>query len=271
VGYVQSCGVPKSSAVATNEHKFFSDTSPAKIIGGQDLSQVNDSNFSIYSVAAIMDTSSLSGSTVCTGTFIAENIILTAAHCVSENAQDLLIKIGYSIYSEDASAHIQALKIIKHKDYVVGKNDLALIQVNSMNLLEKNIRIRPVRLVENFEIEFKNNLILLGYGTNQIETSEIDSDNDLQGAGSLRRVQVLPDAISLVMDSFVIDQSNGFGACHGDSGGPALINQNNEYFLVGVASGVQQGPNQADCVSTSVYTNVQSYKDWLNTSISMLK
>lgn len=234
------------------------------IIGGQDLGMNKKLNLS---VAAILRTSFDGRIDICTGTFITKNIILTAAHCVSEDPSDLQIKIGNSVISNHKSISLTAFKIIRHQDYELGKNDLALIQINHPEFVKKNISIRPVELVTDVEFEQKNNFILFGYGINQIDS--FAADDDLQGSGELRKANISEKLISKMGNQLIIDQSNTVGACHGDSGGPAFIlDQKNTYKIIGVASGVQQSELETDCAGQSVYTNLNSFKPWILQSIS---
>ncbi len=229
------------------------------IIGGQDLSLKSEMS---PTVAVLLDTSSAGSFSICTGTFIRKNIILTAAHCVPENSEDLAVKMGNSLFNEQEIKTLNVLKIIRHKDYQPGKNDLALVLIQP----DKNIFIKPAALSDAKKYFKNKNLLLFGYGDNEIDEAASD---DLKGAGSLRKLIVSAEYISHIENKFIIDQSHGFGACHGDSGGPAFIlNAKNKYVLAGVASGVRQTADQTDCTGQSEYTDVSKFQTWISQSIS---
>lgn len=236
-------------------------SSTQNIIGGQDLSLNSQINFS---VVAIINTSDLGSFSICTGTFITKNIILTAAHCVSKNSSEIWIKFGNSIFSDKKSISLSVKNIIQHPNYESQKNDLALVQI----INDKNILIQPVALASDLDILKPNNFILFGYGVNTSDESVADQ---MQGVGDLRKLQILSKFISSESDKFIVDQSNGYGVCSGDSGGPAFVlNAKNKYVLMGVASGVRQSESQTECSNQSEFTKVSAYQDWISTSIKKL-
>jgi secreted trypsin-like serine protease len=229
------------------------------IIGGQDLGRSQKLNTSVVAIL----TFGISGIQICTGTFISKNIILTAAHCVSTDPSDVAIHFSNSIFESDVNLKLNPLKILIHPDYVQGKNDLALIQIKN----DQNISISPVSIASDSDLKRKSGFTLFGYGVNRIGDTE--NSNDDLGAGNLRQLKISSQYISQRESKFIIDQSHGFGACHGDSGGPAfLTNSENKYVLAGVASGVRQSANQADCAGQSQYTDVSKFQTWILQSIS---
>jgi secreted trypsin-like serine protease len=231
-----------------------------QIIGGQDLSLSSILN---RSVVMILNQNNVGSASICTGTFISPTIILTAAHCVSDNKNDLVIQMGNSIFSDQEMISFNVLAVEKHENYQKTENDLALIRVEE----NKTVSVIPVALAKDKDLSNKKMMTLLGYGVNQIEESE----DEFQGAGHLRSLNVQSSRMKLNQFTFSIDQSVGSGACHGDSGGPAfLMLQNRQYVLAGVASGVVQSDDEADCTNQSVYTSVSSYKSWILKSIEEL-
>jgi secreted trypsin-like serine protease len=263
-GFVLSCAPVKKSA---NQFNGADLNLSENIIGGYDLSRNQKINTSL---AAIMNMSSLGSFSICTGTFIEKNIILTAAHCVSEDAADLVIKIGNSIFDDEKTKTVKAVKVLKHPEYQKQMNDLALILIEN----DQDIQISPVSLATELDLKNKNNFILFGYGVN---TSTESGAADFQGSGDLRKLimskkyiahRVTQNEMS-VKSKYILDQTHGFGVCHGDSGGPALIlNQKNKYVLVAVASGVYESIAQDDCTNKSEYTDILQYRSWILQSIS---
>lgn len=231
-----------------------------QIIGGQDLSLSSVLN---RSVVMILNQNSVGSASICTGTFISPTIILTAAHCVSDDKNDLIVQMGNSIFSEQEMISFNVIAVEKHEKYQKTENDLALIRVEE----NKTVSVIPVALAKDKDLSNKKMMTLLGYGVNQLE----ESDDEFQGAGDLRRLNVLASRVKMSRTSFTIDQSQGSGACHGDSGGPAFVTlQDHKLVLAGVASGVVQSEDETDCTNQSVYTKVSMYNSWIFKSIQEL-
>jgi len=255
-----------SCAPSNVSNPNYSEVNLQNIIGGQDLGLNSKAT---ASVVAIIDTSSLGSFSVCTGVFIKKDIILTAAHCVSQNPSDMLVKLGNSIFSEKKSSSLVVKNIIKHPKYQIHKNDLALIQIHN----DKNILTQPVLLATDSEIQKPNNFIVFGYG---VKTTAILPDDQMQGVGILRKLKILSKFILNEKNKFIVDQSKGYGVCGGDSGGPAFIlNEKNKYILAGVASGLTQDHAQSDsqteCQHKSEFTKVADYKAWIFEAIEYIE
>jgi secreted trypsin-like serine protease len=200
---------------------------------------------------------------ICTGTFVSKTFILTAAHCVTDDKNDLVIKMGNSVFTDQKTISFNVISVKKNEDYQKTTHDLALIQVVESSQVE----VVPVELLQESDSLNKKNMTLFGYGVDHIE----DSDDEFQGAGELRSLKVFFQRIRINQNTFMIDQSRGTGACHGDSGGPAFISSfNQRIILAGVASGVVQSEDESDCTNQSVYTRVSAYKSWIMETVQEL-
>ena len=92
------------------------------------------------------------------------------------------------------------------------------------------------------------------------------------GAGVLRKVEVALKNSGYSTTEVLIDQSQGRGACHGDSGGPAFLIQGGQAYLFGVTSRELVKPgSQATCSSDVVYTNILAELSFLNSAASTLE
>ncbi|GGT75747.1 S1 family peptidase [Actinomadura citrea] len=54
-------------------------------------------------------------------------------------------------------------------------------------------------------------------------------------------------------------------ACHGDSGGPAVVGTRGDWTLVGETHG--PGDNMGECATTTLYTGIAPYLSWINQQI----
>lgn len=196
-------------------------------------------------------------STLCTGSIIDSNIILTAAHCISADSSNMIILFGPSLKDakvsrkvDFAGANAKYLPQDEESDW----NDIGIIHMQGT--LPDGYK--PAEMLSTpFKIETGANALLAGYGL-------ADGVNH-KGAGVLRQVAAPVYNAEFMKGEVIIDQRQGVGACHGDSGGPAYLQTESGLKLWGVTSrGYHDEKN--DCSQFSVYTNSQAYLDWINDS-----
>ena len=200
---------------------------------------------------------------LCTGTFITENIVLTAAHCIKE--APFKMRIVYSENSSDKSArHSGVAEVLIHESYVKGAatstNDIALIKIQGKRPSDysvSTITTMPAT-TENFS------LLSIGYGL---------TDNKLDDGGILRRVMTTGISYDPSSPTFTIDQSVGTGVCQGDSGGPGFVLKDGKFSVLGVASSVyslEKEDKTYACRHFGVYANAFYHASWLVKAIEQL-
>jgi secreted trypsin-like serine protease len=204
------------------------------------------------STVAIINQSE-NGTSLCTGSLIADDLVVTAGHCVSGKGAELSIEFTTNL-SRSKGKRVRAMGIARPKSYghmveEEDMNDIALIHFEG-GLPEP---YHKARLLEDASLlKDGEKVILAGYGVNDGTPHQ---PADEAGAGVLRKVSVRIARASYGHTEVAMDPSHGRGACHGDSGGPAFIKQGNEYLLFGVTSrGFSEGPD--DCTNGSIYTNI---------------
>lgn len=197
----------------------------------------------------------------CTGTFIADDIVLTAAHCIKGAPYKMRIIYSADAHNEDAPESAVE-KIIVHPDYDkdIIKNDLALLKIHGSKPADYPTMAVTTQAAttESFSI------MSIGYGV----TSE-----KAQDSGFLRKVNSTATGYEPTSQVFQIDQSKNTGICYGDSGGPGFIYKDGQYAVLGVVSKIYSSLDEKQefpCRHYGVYTNVYYYAGWLVSAIDEL-
>lgn len=213
----------------------------------------------------------------CTGTLIAKNIILTAAHCMKDLADMLRIPseeliarsriaFGTQVVTQESDTRVSfgtIKQVLVHPDYTSGmvRNakrvpmpDLALI------LLEKDApeTAVPATIGLNLGHLIKSGtpLTLAGYGV----TSGVQKTLATQ----LMKVDVTIGNPKLTAAQFSYDVINRKSACMGDSGGPAYVTtEDGTLAIIGVTSW-----GDRTCTSLGVYTSIPAFAQFITDSIA---
>lgn len=186
----------------------------------------------------------------CTGTVIARDLVLTAAHCVQPKA-------NYGISVKDGGERvIQVARVVLHPKYDPNQfetrkpsPDMAILKLSE--LLPS--RYRTARLSDKTALPKPNTIfVLAGFGFSR--------DGDERSLGTLRSV-ALP-AVGTTGGIMVrVSAGNGEikGACTGDLGGPAFEGSE----LAGVI-GWTSIPAGKNCGFTTGITLVGLQRTWIN-------
>jgi V8-like Glu-specific endopeptidase len=202
----------------------------AKLLGGAFAAQ------SAGKRIAYIETSTLS----CTGTLVAERLVLTAGHCVPSSipASDYTVYVGDSIFSAEG--------IIPHPDYddtlpddEAAPNDLGMIVLASP--VEN---FAPIPVLTGHRLLRNERYYLAGYGANEEtwDTTRSWEENFKVGATRLKSKDG-----SLLWGTHT---SLGTSICAGDSGGPATLMYGTHLLLVGVASIGVNDLDRGECLLT---------------------
>jgi hypothetical protein len=160
-----------------------------------------------------------SGQTVCTGTLIASNVVLTAAHCLNGSfCQSLSVRdsTGQTSVASSCKLHPE----YNPTDDITERNDIALIFLESSPLA----RIAPIHIEDDFIAG--ESLVLAGFGRN-----ESGNYKDLRAASN-----VLQSVSSFgLVARYDVGDSSGT-TCNGDSGGPLFVLRDSTWHVAGVTS-----------------------------------
>ncbi|MNJ92837.1 Trypsin [compost metagenome] len=202
------------------------------------------------------------GGQLCTGTLIAENIVITAAHCIGFSTEDMYIIFDTVITSKSPRRKVDTVEVSpywtsrRYEDK--DRGDLAIIRF----LGSRPQGYKPARFLSGPEnVANGVETVVAGYGYNNAAAES--------GAGTLRQTSVVIADTLFSTTEVLIDQTTGKGSCHGDSGGPAFLEIKGEFFLWGVtARGV--GDVNHLCNTYSAFTNLAAHKNWVNRMLKRL-
>lgn len=224
----------------------------AKIIGGQDATGTEDfaqTLVVLYNVAQ---------GSLCTASILSDSILLTAAHCVEGAPTDLRVVFGPDLEKAAKARRIQAVeKFVVSPLWPIRQNlptntgDIALVKFKGG--LPAGYKVAEL-MTDLAKLSDGQQVMLAGYGI---------SDGVKQtGSGILRSVETTIKTVGFTRTEILIDQTQGKGACHGDSGGPAYIRVDGKLKVFGVTSRGVNDPNN-DCSVAAAYTSVPFYAEWI--------
>lgn len=212
--------------------------------------------------AGLLLSDSDSESSWCSGSLIANEWILTSAHCI-EGIEEATVYLGSSNYQLSKVTHkVKKENFSMHPDWNRRniENDIALIKIPYTSYSEK---IKPVKLASIKETDttyIENNVITSGWG--HVSDSSVGISSELDWS----YMNVIKNDLCRSYFGWVIKPSNvciwtyGLASnCRGDSGGPLVLESS--MTQIGVSSfGSNKGCEKG---MPTVFTRVSSYLDWI--------
>lgn len=201
-------------------------------------------------------------SSSCTASALTNRILITAAHCFPESIEKAHLEV---INYDNTLTKIPVIEYKVHPLYKEDpKTDLAMFLLQLSLPEESQILTLPGK-TQDLKI---SRLTAAGYGS-------LGTLANPSGSGVLRTVVLDVLEYDPFDESIVVDQTQGKGACKGDSGSSAIIERDGVSIVAGIMSqGLFKFPKGVDpdtiekCAFKGRYVNVQYHLDWINSMLN---
>lgn len=218
------------------------------------------SGFAAQSIVMLLD----DRGDLCTGTAIARDLVLTAAHCVSRP-----VPYRARVSKEDGITEVAAIR--RHPgfnmmNYVANRAtaDIALVKLKS----PLPDAVTPAALGGTRRVAVGETMIVAGFGATQ--------DGHAGGIGEARMAPLAvtgqPGSLQIrLFDPATRNERTGLGSCTGDSGGPAFGRKGTDGGeVMGVVSWSTAPKNEAGCGGLTGLTPLLAYRTWiLDTAVKL--
>jgi secreted trypsin-like serine protease len=197
--------------------------------------------------------------TFCSGTAIAQDIVLTVAHCVLPGADYKVIIPG-----ETPPRLLDVKRIAAHPQFSVqailahrASADVALLQLTTPLPASKSPAPIGAPLLP---VQPGARLTIAGVG--------VAKRGDGKTGGSIRAAELSvtgkPGTLQIrLADPLTNNLREGLGACTGDSGAPAFEMQSGRAVIIGVVSWSTGASNTDGCGGLTGVTPLVLYRDWI--------
>jgi secreted trypsin-like serine protease len=231
-----------------------------RIVGGEEVTP--------YSRPYQVSIQSTTGSHFCGGSIIADNLVLTAAHCmdgVDGNSPNIQVRVGAHSLTDGSGQVIQVATTYTNQEYPNLSKDVALLKL-ATKITDKNAKALTLadETFFNGNIKAGTSMVVSGWGT---LTSGGEMPDKLMAVAVpyvTNEVCNSPEAYDGQIQNTEICgglKAGGKDSCQGDSGGPLVVSDGKRFVQVGVVS---WGEGCAMADKYGVYANVALLKTWID-------
>ena len=195
----------------------------------------------------------------CSGSLIASELVLTAAHCVQPGAEYKIVQ-----YDADHKPHLQDVKAVAvHPDFQMqailahrATADVALLRLQ----IPATGKTASATATPQLPLAPGAEFTIVGVG--------VTVRGDGKSAGVTRAAHLLatgrPGTLQIrLVDPATEGTRDGLSACTGDSGGPVFENQPAGPVIIGVISWSTGPNNGSGCGGLTGVTPLTLYRDWI--------
>lgn len=231
-----------------------------KVVGGQSPDRDHPAS---WSTVALVD--SRGGHAFCSGSYIAKNLIVTAAHCIIDLEKDSF-KIRFN---PEASFPVTSFQTYRSTRKYGSNFDIAWVKFEG----EAPSPYRPIEIWHDpTKLNLAEESEVAGFGFSDYPCRD---ETAACNTGRLYAAKSDQEYVSNIrLFSLLVTKSHSnSGPCFGDSGGPAFIRFHGRWYLTGTFVGwdrilVPEDPDTLCKSGEGLYTFVGDYAGWLEESSS---
>ena len=227
----------------------------AALVGGADLADASIARH----VVLVVGPRGTGGRIGCTGTAVARDLVLTAAHCVASGGQPAVVE-------RDDGRRSRSIRVTHAERHPTFDLDTAVARgetadVALLKLAEPlSARRLPAAISERMIVLIGERFIVAGYGVT------LDGGDGRPGTLRIATLMTVRSPSSRhfqLADPATRGEIAGLGACSGDSGGPVFEDTGGRLVVMGVVSWATSPRGHAGCGGLTGATPLAPFREWM--------